>query len=99
MSQTYGIEFVGFETHNLRKHKHTHTHTRKHQRIDENSQREIENPDANSIDHHPPTHSSKFSSFMKILERRIILQQELQVLSSEVALQSAWKLRVVVMVL
>jgi hypothetical protein len=36
---------------------------------------------------------------MKILERRIILQKELQVLSSEVALQSGWKLRVVVMVL
>ncbi len=97
MSKSYGIEFVGFETHNLRKHKHMHAG--KHQRIDENSQREIENPDANSIDHHQPTHSSKFSSFMKILERRIILQKELQVLSSDVALQSAWKLMVVVMVL
>jgi hypothetical protein len=86
MSKTYGIEFVGFDT-------------RKHQRVDENSQRVIENPDANSIEHHQPTHPSKFSSFMKILERRIILQKELHVLSSEVASQSAWKLRVVVMVL
>ncbi len=40
MSKAYGIEFVGFETYNLRKNTHTHTHTGKHRRIDENSQRQ-----------------------------------------------------------